>query len=183
MGWDPPPQHATHPDPIDPAAYAQLDLMDDETIARCWRTPHGFLVMTNLRCALLFRSHELFAPVEWRAGPSFFFYNLDQPAVVAGRFVELREREAENGGELRVQVHDPRTVCAEIDAARPDGWEAWQRRRQAAAARSAATPPGDRIPSGTVELVREIVKVRCRYCGNLMDAEAPRCPMCGAPQS
>jgi len=29
-------------------------------------------------------------------------------------------------------------------------------------------------------IVREIVKVRCKYCGNLFDATPGKCPNCGA---
>lgn len=34
---------------------------------------------------------------------------------------------------------------------------------------------------GRVVVVRDIVKVRCTYCGNLMDVDRTRCPACGAP--
>jgi hypothetical protein len=30
--------------------------------------------------------------------------------------------------------------------------------------------------------VREVIKVRCRYCGGLMDEKAEYCPVCGRPQ-
>jgi hypothetical protein len=31
------------------------------------------------------------------------------------------------------------------------------------------------------ETIREIVKVRCEYCGTLVDITGSRCPSCGAP--
>jgi hypothetical protein len=31
-------------------------------------------------------------------------------------------------------------------------------------------------------VVQEVVKVKCKYCGSLMDSTAERCPVCGAPQ-
>jgi hypothetical protein len=31
------------------------------------------------------------------------------------------------------------------------------------------------------ETIREIVKVRCEYCGTLVDITSSRCPSCGAP--
>ncbi|MDH5363519.1 MAG: hypothetical protein OEW84_09425 [Aigarchaeota archaeon] len=30
-------------------------------------------------------------------------------------------------------------------------------------------------------IVREIVKVRCKYCSNLFDVTLDKCPSCGAP--
>ena len=32
------------------------------------------------------------------------------------------------------------------------------------------------------DIVREVVKVRCGFCGNFMDAGDAICPFCGAPQ-
>ncbi|MDI6897918.1 zinc ribbon domain-containing protein [Methanocella conradii] len=31
-------------------------------------------------------------------------------------------------------------------------------------------------------IVKEVIKVRCRYCGGLMDEKAEFCPVCGRPQ-
>ena len=43
-------------------------------------------------------------------------------------------------------------------------------------------PPG--AGDGVVtEVVREVVRVRCRFCGNLMAVSDLRCSACGAPQS
>lgn len=30
------------------------------------------------------------------------------------------------------------------------------------------------------EIIREIIKIRCPYCGNLYDETADKCPNCGA---
>jgi heme/copper-type cytochrome/quinol oxidase subunit 2 len=38
------------------------------------------------------------------------------------------------------------------------------------------TPP----PEATKEIIREIVKIRCPYCGNLYDETEDKCPTCGA---
>jgi predicted site-specific integrase-resolvase len=35
-------------------------------------------------------------------------------------------------------------------------------------------------PSREKEIVREIVKIRCRYCGKLYGERLDRCPHCGA---
>ena len=34
--------------------------------------------------------------------------------------------------------------------------------------------------SMTHTIERQVVKVRCRYCGGLYDEVAPKCPSCGA---
>ncbi len=182
--WDPPPEDVTRPDQIDKGALDALSLLDGERIVRCWQGTLGFLVMSNLRCVHVWRKRELFEKSQWQVGPSFFFYNLDSPRVVAGRFVQLSEQYDENGVSSRVPVRDPVSVCAEIEAARPAGRSEWERRRLRAQARlhHPARPSGDSSPVVLREVVREVVKVRCSYCGNLMDASAARCPMCGAPQ-
>lgn len=171
----------TQPDPLDPNAAEELDLLSGEGIARCWRVPLGYLVMTNLRCLYVWRKALVLRPSGWEVGPTFFFFNLTPPRVVARRFVELREGTPVDARTFRFLVHDPTTVCAEITAALPAGQAEWQARRERAQVRG---PPPDelaqRAPGAVV--VREIVKIRCRYCGNLMDEVAPTCPACGAPQ-
>jgi hypothetical protein len=32
-------------------------------------------------------------------------------------------------------------------------------------------------------VIKEVVKVKCRYCGALIDSTAEKCPFCGAPRS
>ncbi len=32
-------------------------------------------------------------------------------------------------------------------------------------------------------VIREVVKVKCQYCGTLMDSTLPKCPNCGAPRT
>jgi rubrerythrin len=31
------------------------------------------------------------------------------------------------------------------------------------------------------EIIREVVKVPCEYCGTLVEVTNPKCPSCGAP--
>lgn len=183
--WNPPAETVTHPDPIAPAALAFLEFLGGESILRCWKTGLGFLVMTNLRVVEVWRKPELLADSHWHTGPSYFFYDLASPRVVASRFVELTEEADPTLQGSRFLVRDPGAVRDEIDAARPAGRAEWERRRataRAAAASRRAAPP---MPPPTVvrEIVREVVKVRCRYCGNLMEEAADRCPFCGAPQT
>jgi uncharacterized membrane protein len=35
-------------------------------------------------------------------------------------------------------------------------------------------------PAAEKEIIREIVKIRCPYCGNLYDEDQDKCPYCGA---
>jgi hypothetical protein len=45
--------------------------------------------------------------------------------------------------------------------------------------------PQDNVPHQTIKekiVVREIVKIKCRYCGNLYDHTSNRCPHCGGIQ-
>ncbi|HTT35412.1 MAG TPA: zinc ribbon domain-containing protein [Thermoplasmata archaeon] len=175
--WGPPPDEVTRPDQIAKGARDALSLLDDEPILRCWSTNDGFLVLTTLRCVGVAHTRpELFAPPEWRAGPSFFFYNLAPPEVAFGRFVRLTEEYEQTSGSARYLVHDPVGVCAEIDAARPAGRARWEARRAELASRrrAAASGPGSAFLPGRPPS-------RCGYCGNPVPAGASQCPACGAP--
>ena len=171
----------TRPDQLDPGAWEALALLRDEHVLRCWRAPFGFLVMTNLRCLQLWHRPELFVKSDWHAGPTFFFYNLDPPQLLLGRFVQLSETYDEGTGSARFLVRDAPTVCREIEDARTAGRREWEGRRLQAQLdlRRLQAPAA---PAGTTVIVREVVKVRCSYCGNLVDIDRSRCPACGAPQ-
>lgn len=170
----------TAPDALDPDARIQLDLLEGERIGRCWKVPYGFLVVTNLRCIYVWKRHLLFQSDGWQTGPTFTFYNLAPPRVVGWRFVELAEEPPLSQSSFRFLVHDPVAVCAEIEAAREAGRVEWQHRRALTA--RAATPPATFVPpSGATVVVREVVKIRCAYCGALMNEGAAICPRCGAP--
>jgi hypothetical protein len=180
----PPPDLVTEPDQLVPEARDQLDLLAGEHVLRCWRTAHGFLVLTNLRCVPVARRMQLLDSPVWRAGPSFMFYNFAPPRVILGRFVELSEQDTENPASSRFLVHDPETVRAFIEQQRVQGRLTWEARRSAALAAlghlgEPMVPPGTTVVR---EVVRTVVKVRCKYCGNLMDETLDRCPFCAAPQ-
>jgi len=171
----------TTPDAIDPGARAEIEFLHGERILRCWRTGIGFLVMTNLRCLHVWRKPELFARSEWHTGPNFFFYSLASPEVVAGRFVQLAEEYEGSLESARFLVRHPQEVSREIEGARAAGRVEWR------AIRSQVQKELGKLhvpvsPPGTTTIVREIVKVRCSFCGNLMDLSATICPACGAPQ-
>ncbi len=182
-GPSPPPDEVTLPDQLDPRAFGEIDFLDGERVLRCWRLPHGFLVMTNLRCLRVWERRRLFEAPEWHTGPNFFFYNLRPPRVVAGRFVELSEEYRENSGMSRFLVRDAVDACLEIEAARVAGYSAWEARRAAAQRELTRSTVAGPPPGTTVirEVVHEVVKVRCNFCGNLMAVTDARCPSCGAP--
>jgi hypothetical protein len=171
----------TSPDNIEPGARAKIEFLPRERIVRCWRTGIGFLVMTNLRCVHVWKKPELFVKSEWHAGPNFFFYNLATPQIVAGRFVELTEEYEGSVEAARFLVRNPREVSRDIDEARAAGRAEWkairaQVQHEVNRLRRPAPPPN------TTVIVREVVKVRCSFCGNLMEVTEARCPTCGAPQ-
>ncbi len=178
----PDPNQPTTPDALPAGARDELDLLAGERIARCWRCGFGFLVMTNLRCLHIWRRPELFVRSEWHSGASFFFYDLAAPRIVAGRFVELAQ--GTEGGPVnssRFLVEDPRAVTREIDAARPGGRAEWAARR-ARVANDLHRLGRPAVPPAANVVVREIVRIRCTFCGNLMDEALATCPFCGAPQ-
>jgi hypothetical protein len=176
--WTPPPSQVTHPDQLPADAWRAIDLIDGEMPLRAWRTPQGFLVLTNLRCVALWQRGELFPPHPWRSGPEFFFYNLKPPRVLLHRYVELSEEFEENGWVGRFAVADPEGVAAEISAAIESGRAAWRDRRahseeliRARQRLRAARVAGSRPASAMV---------RCAFCGNLTNVSARRCASCGA---
>jgi hypothetical protein len=178
----PPGEVETSPDQISPGALDELELLPGERISRCWSTGLGFLVMTNLRCIHLWHKAELFSKSEWHTGPTFLFYDLAPPSVLAARFLVLTEGSGDEASSSRFLVRDPSGVAREIEEARAAGRAEWEVRR-AAAAKELGQPRRPPPPPGTTVIIREIVKVRCSYCGNLMNATDTVCPACGARQS
>jgi len=41
------------------------------------------------------------------------------------------------------------------------------------------TTPENQVVIREKEIIREIVKIRCQYCGNLYDETLDNCPHCG----
>jgi len=182
--WDLLSDALTTPAQIDREALRELRLLDGERILRVWKTGRGFLVMTNLRCVEVSRKPQLFSRSDWELGPQFFFYNLGPPKVEFHRFLRLTEEHEDRAVVLRLVLHDPAAVAQEIHEARREGQNEWLRRR--AHAEATLRESRERLQAGKVyatrDGVREVIKVRCSFCGNLMAATATRCPSCGAPQ-
>ena len=63
-----------------------------------------------------------------------------------------------------------------FDVLDPDSWMT----SIAQARRDAPAPGGPPAPAYHL-IERQVVKVRCRYCGTLGNEGDPRCPFCGAP--
>jgi RNA polymerase subunit RPABC4/transcription elongation factor Spt4 len=177
----PPAYRPTEPDPVPPEAWRALGLLPGESPLAAWRTPHGFLVLTNLRCIALANRLQIFGPRDWHAAPEFYFYNLRPPRVLFGRFVELAEEYDENGWVGRYAVVHPEEVARRIGAELAAGRVAWQARRshteELARARAQARA------EQAARHARQPVYVRCSFCGNLVDASRGRCPDCGAAMS
>jgi hypothetical protein len=61
-----------------------------------------------------------------------------------------------------------------FDVLDPDAWVS-----AIALAKRSAPAPGTPFPTHVIE--RQVVKIRCRYCGALGNEVDGRCPTCGAP--
>jgi Zn finger protein HypA/HybF involved in hydrogenase expression len=61
-----------------------------------------------------------------------------------------------------------------FDVLDPDAWAA-----AIALAKRTAPAPGGPVSTHVIE--RQVVKIRCRYCGSLGNEVDGRCPTCGAP--
>ena len=90
--------------------------------------------------------------------------------------------ELRNVSVRRPRVGRPRLVLElargrpSFDVLEPDGWVG----TIAQAKRALPPPPG--ALGGTVHTIeRQVVKVRCRFCGALGNEVDGRCPSCGAP--
>jgi hypothetical protein len=160
-----------------------VSLMDGEVIRRAWKTGRGFLVLTSLRCFLLWQRRELFRPTEWEASPEVLLFNVRPPRVLFGRFVEISPESEEGGFPIRAGVAEPEYVAEEIAAAIPAARVAWEARRlKAEAALSAHRARRDQILA-SIRAGRPIpmATVICPFCGNRMLVTARACPHCGAP--
>ncbi|HYA54914.1 MAG TPA: hypothetical protein VEG42_04855 [Thermoplasmata archaeon] len=82
----------------------------------------------------------------------------------------------------RARVGRPRLVIElahgrpTFDVLEPDGWTA-----SIAQAKRAMPPPSGPSWQTVHTIERQVVKVRCRFCGSLGNEVEGRCPSCGAP--
>jgi hypothetical protein len=161
------------PDPLPPSALGSVLWEHGERLLCSWRTPQGFLAVTDLRCLGIWQHTELFRESEWREGPSFRWEEIEEPCVVLGRFVELRS----DASIARFLVRDPEPVRVTIEHLRALG------RRQAQSRQWSALGSAPVAPRSTVldPLTSAAARVLCRFCGRPMDAGAARCPECAGP--
>ncbi|MCI4373615.1 MAG: hypothetical protein L3K02_08250 [Thermoplasmata archaeon] len=74
---------------------------------------------------------------------------------------------------LHLEVHRARLTFDVLD---PDAWQA------AIADARRSVPPAHAPPTTSTHTIeRQVVKVRCRFCGVLANEVDGRCPSCGAP--
>jgi hypothetical protein len=181
--WVPPPEQVTGPDQLPGDAWRAVDLFEGERVLRCWRTARGYLLLTSLRCLLLWRRLELFQPRDWEASPEVYLYNVRPPRALFGRFVEIAPAFVGDGAVIRAGVVNPVEVADEIRASIPEARRQWDLRRQRALADIATHRLiHDQIASALAAgLPVPVPRVPCAYCGNLVPATAKRCPHCGAP--
>ncbi len=183
--WTPPPDQVTRPDQLPAEGWRVVELLEGEHVLACWRASRGYLVLTNLRSVVLRRTEAVLRPTVWEPGPQFFFYNVQPPRVVLGRYVELAEQYAEQAGGLvsRLAVSDPAAVAAAIAAAIPAGQAEWMRRRSESQRQTASRRERQRANARAFvgSAPAEVARVRCDYCGNLTPVSTGRCSSCGAP--
>jgi hypothetical protein len=127
----------------------------------------GVLYLTNHRI--------LFETPASRGAVRDFVGGRDVRMTLHAPLAELRNASVRRGRVVR-----PRLVLefaaghAAFDVLDPDDWVS-----QIATARREILPPGSAPAPPTIE--RQVVKVRCRFCGTLGREGEPRCPSCGAP--
>jgi hypothetical protein len=180
------PRHSptTQPDQLDSAAWRAFALMDGEVVRRVWRTGRGdYLVLTTLRCILLWQRRELFRPTEWQSGPQVLLFDVRPPRVLFGRFVEVAPATSDGGAPIRVAVAQPEDVAEEIAQSLPAAHRDWVQRRSKALALLAEEKRRHDLALAAARSGRPptTLTVRCAYCGNSMLVTARSCPHCGAP--
>jgi hypothetical protein len=155
--------------------------LDGEAVRSVWPIPEGFLVVTNLRAAVLGRDEGIFRSAAWHGVAEYFFFNFADPHPEGANGITLAQ-EFDDLREATVEVADPVVVLAELREARTTGRLLWVERR----ARSGAPPPVERPMivegPGHRPVVAVVAKLPCSYCGNLFDARVGRCPYCSAPR-
>ena len=145
------------------SAYAVLETPHGEP-------PHrgpGVLYLTNRR--LLFESSVSRGLVKDLVGGRDTRIVLDLPLTTL-KNVSLRRGRLKKERLVIDLAHD-RPAFDLLDA---EGWVA-------AIAQTRRELPAGGAPPAAVHLIeRQVVKVRCRYCGTLGNEGDPRCPFCGA---
>jgi len=147
------------------SAYAVFEASDGSSPRR----NAGVLYLTNHR--LLFESAVS------RGLVRDFLGGRESRLVLEAALGDLRNlsiRRGRIGGpRLVVELHQTRPA---FDLLEPEEWMA-----AIAQARRDLPAPGARGPTTPQLIERQVVKVRCRYCGTLGGEADMRCPSCGGP--
>ena len=56
----------------------------------------------------------------------------------------------------------------------------WRTLKNGGTGEQAMNQPASPPSQATKEIIREVVKIRCPYCGSLYDEDQDKCPNCGA---
>lgn len=100
----------------------------------------------------------------------------DTRTVFEAALPAVRDAAVRRGRFGRVRlVTDLSAHRASFDVLDPEGWCS-----AIAQAKRALPPPGSPVLT-THTIERQVVKVRCRFCGTLGNEVDGRCPSCGAP--
>lgn len=146
-------------------------LMDGTGPAIVRKTP-GVLYLTNHRC--------VFETLVSKGVVRDLVQGRDPTVMLDAPLPSLRNLSVQRPrlGKPRILI-DTGSTRATFDVLDPEEWfQALAKARQALPS-PYATPPG---PTHTTHVIeRQVVKVRCRFCGTLASEVDGRCPACGAP--
>jgi hypothetical protein len=128
----------------------------------------GVLYLSNLRCVFEVQASRGVVRNLVRGRPTVTM--LDAPLGLLRNVTVLRPRL----GRPRLHLEVPRAQLT-FDVLAPDAWHAAIGEACHALPSPHAPPP---VATHTIE--RQVVKVRCRFCGTLNDEVDRRCASCGA---
>ena len=160
-------------------ALEAVDWVERETVRSVWPAREGLLVISDLRCVVLWEGDGVFREKGWHASREYFFFNFAEPRAVGRRHVRIAEEFSEARHD-RLEVDDPPTLVRALAEAAALGKAEWARRRAVGAARHPAVPVNAPVRDGAPGFAPSDP---CGYCGNRVDPTFARCPFCGAPRS
>ncbi|MGD0256601.1 MAG: hypothetical protein ABSB90_01800 [Thermoplasmata archaeon] len=128
----------------------------------------GVLYLTNLRC--VYETHPSRGIVRNLVRGRHAVTVLDAPIAAVHNVSVLRPRL----GRVRLHLEVPRARLT-FDVLDPEAW-----RGAIAEARQTLPPAAPATVVATHTIERQVVKVRCRFCGTLANEVDGRCPACGA---
>jgi hypothetical protein len=163
-------------------ARAVLSLEPPESIVEVWqaaRRSGGRLVPRQVEGYLVLTSERVAFVQVVGMGKRRTFHLLPHSAFALESVTELRE---DPPGTLRLSDSEFRLRGPTAPAAREliERYRVERLRQLSSASPRPAEPTGLTVTTERI-IIREVVKVPCRYCGALNDHGAVRCQVCGAP--